>query len=77
MAEKKKLIITTSGDRPLSAIKKDLAKRGFAVGQVLKEIGIITGTSSAAIEKLRAIPGVDDVSPDESVDIGPPDAPVM
>lgn len=78
MAEKKKLIVTTSGDRPLSAIKKDLTKMGFAVGQVLKEIGVITGTASAAaVEKLRAIPGVDDISPDEAVDIGPPDAPVM
>ena len=70
MAEKKKLIVTTSGDRPLSAIKKDLTKKGFAVGRVLKETGVITGTATAAaVEKLRAIPGVDDVSPDEPVDI--------
>lgn len=77
MAEKKKLIITTSGDRPLSAIRKDLTEKGFTVDHVLKEIGVITGTSSSTVEKLLAIPGIADVSPDEPVDIGPPDAPVM
>jgi hypothetical protein len=78
MAEKKNWIITTSGDRPLSAIKKELTKKGFSVGQVLEEIGCITGTAPAdVVEKVRAIPGVADVSPDMPVDIGPPDAPIM
>lgn len=78
MAAKKKLIVTTSGDRPLEEIKKELAEKGFTVGQVLKEIGIITGTGTDdAAKKLRAVKGVTDVSEDQPVNIGPPDAPVQ
>ncbi|MBD0370925.1 MAG: hypothetical protein ICV60_08830 [Pyrinomonadaceae bacterium] len=78
MAAKKKLIVTTSGDRPLEDIKKELTEKGFTVGQVLKEIGIITGTGTdAAVKKLRTIKGVTDVSVDQPVDIGPPDAPIQ
>jgi hypothetical protein len=77
MAETKRWIVTTSGDRPLSDIKKDLTKTGFATGEVLDEIGIITGAAPDAIaDRLRAIPGVTDVSPEGVIDIGPPDAPV-
>lgn len=78
MPDKKRLIVTTSGKRSLSDIKKDLAREGFDVGHVLKEIGVITGSApAAAVKKLRAIAGVDDISADEPVDIGPPDAPVQ
>jgi len=78
MSKSKKWIVTTSGDRPLSAIQKDLAETGFTVDQVLDQIGCITGSASDAIaERLRMIPGVDDVSPEPpSINIGPPDAPI-
>jgi hypothetical protein len=74
--EQKGWIVTTSADRPIHEITKDLKAAGFAVGQVLEEIGSITGAAGAdALEKLRSIRGVVDVSPDTPVDIGPPDSP--
>lgn len=77
MANKKRWIVTTSGDRSLSDIKKELTESGFAVEQALDEIGCIIGTASDdVVEQLRSVPGVADVSPEEPVDIGPPDSPV-
>lgn len=78
MTKGKKWIVTTSGKRPLRDVKKQLTESGFAVDQVLDEIGIITGTSSDdVVERVRSVKGVVDVSPDEKIDIGPPDAPVQ
>jgi hypothetical protein len=77
MTKKKRWIVTTSGDRSLSDIKKKLAESGFAIDRVLNEIGCITGNADdIVIERLRSIPGVVDISPDTPVDIGPPDSPV-
>jgi hypothetical protein len=76
MAEKKTWIVTTSPDRPLDEILKDLADAGFVVGQSLAEIGCITGSASPkTAAKLRKVRGVIDVSPDTAVDVGPPDSP--
>jgi hypothetical protein len=75
--QQKKWVVTTSPDRPIKDIAKDLAKAGFNVGQTLQKIGIITGSGDDAVaKKLRAIQGVVDVSPDMPAGIGPPDAPV-
>jgi len=69
-------IVTTSGERPAKDVAKDLRAKGFAVDQVLDEIGAITGAADDAIaDKLRAVKGVADVSPDSPIDIGPPDSP--
>ena len=69
-------IVTTSGERPAKDVAKDLRAKGFAVDQVLDEIGAITGAADDAVAvKLRAVEGVVDVSPDSAIDIGPPDAP--
>ncbi|HVT17741.1 MAG TPA: hypothetical protein VHQ90_16375 [Thermoanaerobaculia bacterium] len=77
MAESKRWVVTTSGDRPIRDIAKKLTKTGFAVDQVFDEIGSITGSAdTVVVEKLREIPGVADVSPELSFNIGPPDAPV-
>jgi hypothetical protein len=75
---KKDLVVTASGDRSLSDVKKSLTDAGFIVDQVLNEIGCITGAASEDdVAKLRAIPGVADVSPSPPpIDIGPPDAPI-
>jgi hypothetical protein len=76
MAKGKKWVITTGGNRSVNEIAKDLAAAGLVGGQVLKEIGTITGSASEdSVAKLRKIPGVKDVSPDSSIDIGPPDSP--
>ncbi len=77
MARNTGWIVTTSDDRPIAEIAKDLSRAGFNVGHVLGEVGSITGSADPAIVgKLRAIPGVADVSPETGIDIGPPDAPV-
>jgi hypothetical protein len=76
MAKKREWIVTTSSDRPIQDVAKDLAATGFSVGSVLDEAGCITGAASdAVVEKLRGIAGVVDVSPDAPIDLGPPDAP--
>ena len=76
MAKAKTWIITTDGKRPVQDIAKDLAAAGFVAGQVLEEIGTITGSAAdSAVTKLRNVRGVQDVSPDTPIDIGPPDAP--
>jgi hypothetical protein len=68
-------VITTSSDRPMADIAKDLSAAGFAIDQTLDQIGVITGRSDAkAVGKARAIRGVTDVSPDLQVDIGPPNS---
>lgn len=77
MPESKKWIVTTSGDRPIYEVAKELTKTGFTVGNVLDEIGSITGDASEDVaQRLRSLPGVVDVSPDSPIDIGPPDTPV-
>lgn len=77
MAEKKNWVVTTSGERPLGDVEKNLAEAGFAVDQVLDAIGSITGSADDDVaERLRSVPGVSDVEPESPIDIGPPDAPV-
>lgn len=74
MDKSKKWIVTASGDRPLSDIRKDLTSEGFAIVQVLDEIGCIIGNASdATAKRLRAVSGVADVSPNPAINIGPPD----
>ena len=77
MPDKTGMVVLTSDDRPIADIVKDLRQAGFEVGDVLDEIGSVTGRADPrVIDKLRAIPGVIDVSPDMGIDIGPPDAPI-
>jgi hypothetical protein len=69
-------IVTTSGERPTKDVAKDLRAKGFSVDQVLDEIGAITGAADeSVVPKLRAVKGVSDVSPEGTIDIGPPDSP--
>lgn len=78
MATKKKWLITLSGERSITAVKKDIAALGFEVGQVLSEINCITGAAADSIaKKVRGIAGVNDVSEDPGeFSIGPPGSPV-
>ena len=78
MTKGKRWIVTTTGKGSLKDVKKNLTKSGFKVDKVLDEIGVITGTSKDDnVERFRAVDGVADVSPDEDVDIGPPDSPIQ
>lgn len=73
----KEWIVTTSSDRPIREIAKDLERAGFSISAVNDEIQSIAGRASQEnVGKLRSIRGVIDVSPDEPIDIGPPDAPI-
>ena len=75
MAKGKRWIVTTSGDRTVNEVQKELGKKGFKVDQVFDEAGSITGEAEDDVaDKVRNISGVVDVSPEESlnVDIGPP-----
>ena len=76
MSNTKKWIVTATDKNTLDDMKKKLTENGFVVDQVMKEIGCITGSANEDVaQKLRTIPGVDDVSPDGEINIGPPDAP--
>ena len=75
MADKKGWVVTTSQDRAIDDVTKDLEDAGFNVEQVLGEIGSITGGAAEdVVQRVRSIPGVIDVSPDAPIDIGPPDS---
>jgi hypothetical protein len=68
-------VVTTSGDRAIADVAKDLSAAGFKIDQTLEQIGIITGKSADKnVGKARAVRGVADVSPDHKVDIGPPNS---
>jgi hypothetical protein len=72
----KRWIVTTSGDRPVADVKRDLTEAGFSVTDVMDAIGCIGGSASDdVIRRIRSLPGVTDVSPDAAIDVGPPDDP--
>ena len=76
MPDSKAWIVTTSSDRPMTEIANDLKEAGFSIGQVLEEVGSITGEAGdETVAKVRSITGVVDVSPDVPIDIGPPGSP--
>lgn len=66
MAEKKEWVVTTSQDRPLTEIEKELAKAGASVvkGKRFPEIGVVYIEHDGSVDKLRGIKGVVDVSPE-------------
>ena len=75
--QKQAFVVTVSGDRPVHDVAHDLKASGFEVDQVMDAIGVVTGSAHAtSLPKLRKIRGVQDVSADQPVDIGPPGAPV-
>ena len=75
MAKKAKqpVVVTLTGERPIDEVADDLKAAGLSVDQVLTSTGIVTGSAHPeAVERLRKVRGVGDVSPDHPVDIGPP-----
>lgn len=76
MAGRTNWVVTLSGRRSLAAVRKDVEAAGFSIDQALEAVGVITGNcDDATASKLRKIDGVADVSPEERIDIGPPDSP--
>ncbi len=75
MAEAQTWVVTTSGNRSITDIGKDLENAGLTNVEVLDQIGVITGSADdSAVERLRQVPGVGDVSPSAPINIGPPNA---
>jgi hypothetical protein len=72
MQDKLSWIITATGDRPVGELVDDLRKAGLVVGNLLAEIGVVTGrcTNDQAVA-LRKVAGVADVTPDAPVGIDP------
>jgi len=76
-AKKQSLVITTSGNRSIKDVARDLKDAGFDVEEVLETINVVTGKGKAGSkDKLRSVQGVVDVSEDHPVDIGPPGSPI-
>jgi hypothetical protein len=74
---KQSYVITLSSNRPLHDLVKEIESAGFDVDQVLDSINIVTGSAvPKTVQKVRGISGVEDVSSDHQIDIGPPDAPI-
>jgi hypothetical protein len=67
------VVVTVSGE--IDQVAERLRAAGMEVGQVLAEIGIITGSIEAGRqEALAAIPGVVAVEIERVVRISPPDS---
>jgi hypothetical protein len=78
VAGTKTFVVTTSGDRPLAEVRKDLTAKGFKVVRALDALGMFIGKATpATARKLRSVEGVTDVSQSAEVDIGPPDSPIQ
>lgn len=75
MTKAKNWAITTSGERSIHAVAKDLAAAGLKHAKVLEAIGVIAGVApSTAMSKMRRVAGVTAVEEDVPIDIGPPDS---
>jgi len=75
--EKKAFVVTVSGGHGIEKVTRELKAKGFEVDQVMDAIGVVTGSAHPDdVAKMRKIPGVQDVSSDKPVDIGPPGSPI-
>jgi predicted transcriptional regulator len=75
--ESQSVVVTVSSDRHIHEVARDLKASGLESAQVLDAINIVTGSvAPKSIEKLRKVRGVQDVSEDHPVSIGPPGAPI-
>lgn len=67
--------VTLAPGTDAQAAVQRLRSAGLQVQDVLAEIGVVTGRATAAqAQRLRGLPGVDDVSGMPGADVGPPDA---
>jgi hypothetical protein len=79
MARRRKTayVVTLSGERPIHEVSEEIRAAGLEIKDILEHIGSITGAADpSALDKLRAVRGVIDISEDQPIDIGPPDSSV-
>jgi hypothetical protein len=75
--QKQAFVVTVSGNHVIQNVTRELKAKGFEVDQVLDAIGVVTGSALPGdVAEMRKIPGVQDVSADQPVDIGPPGTPI-
>lgn len=68
-------VVTVSKQRKMQEVSQDLLGTGFKVDNVLEAIGVFTGVGNdETASKMRAVPGVSDVSPELPADVGPPNS---
>jgi hypothetical protein len=71
------VVVTLSGERDIKEVTRDLKAIGLDGAETLEAIGVVTGAADPGnIAKLRKVAGVQDVSLDHQVDIGPPESDV-
>ncbi len=71
------LVVTLRGDAPFDTIGR-LERAGLKVGQHLRELNMVTGTSDPdAIARLRALDEVADVSEAQTIQLPPGDSAVQ
>ena len=67
--------VTLSPGTDVQAAAQRLRSAGLQIEHVLAEIGVVTGRATPAqAQRLRGLPGVDDVSGTTGADVGPPDS---
>jgi len=70
-------VVTVSRDHDTAEIAKELATRGFTDMQVFDQLSLIVGAApDEVVDAVRSIIGIEDVSPEGRIDVGPPDAPI-
>lgn len=76
MAGEERWIVTLNPDRPHDVVQAGLAATGFKVDELLEAIGVVVGRADDhVVRKVRVLDGVEDVSRELAVDVGPPDEP--
>lgn len=76
MPERQQWILTVDPASSLDHVCDELARRGFAVATLLREIGVIVVSGQAGSQpELAAIDGVNAVEAETAIDIGPPGRP--
>jgi hypothetical protein len=70
-------IVTLAGDETPPKVVEALRAQGFKVDQVLEAVGVITGQASTeTVERLRSLPSVQAIEPDQAIQLPDPDAEV-
>jgi predicted TPR repeat methyltransferase len=74
MTEHQRWVVTTTQERPIQDVARDLRDRGFKITETLDMIGCITGTAGADLIKIvRKIEGIADISADTNINLPPAD----
>lgn len=73
-----KITVTVSADADIEVVAEQLRAAGVTVEQVLRAVGVITGTVAAeARAALAEVPGVLAVEPEHTFKLPPPEAEIQ